>query len=124
MIPYIQMEDLENGICAACRGGHFQLVSFLLERTAVSADARCRIDDKCNYNNNRGEGRTALMDAVESRSVECVRLLLEKGTDACKGSPRHSRTPLHCLATPFPYTLGRESNTKEILDMLLAAGAD
>jgi hypothetical protein len=98
-----------------------------LERTAVYADAHCRIDgiEGGHYNFSLDNCHTALMEAVKSSSVECIRLLLEKGADARKACLRDSRTPLHCLATPLPPdATGRESNAKDILDMLLAAGAD
>jgi len=137
MIPYAKIEDLEQALCWAAAGGHSRLVFAILENSSVSPNATFRV--RYEYMNHISGGETALMLATRSLEPKCVQTLLEKGASVHKASSRdlsrfglsssnrpskpEARTPLHSLARANinPTT---EVAAREIMDMLLAAGAD
>jgi ankyrin repeat protein len=139
MIPYAKTEELEQALCWAAAGGHFRLMSALLESSSVSPDVTSQIRSE-----SRGRitgGETVLMLAVRSLEPKCVQILIEKGASVHKASSRdmdsygftrsnrkprarpEARTPLHSLAQA-DINPATEVAAKEIMDMLLAAGAD
>jgi uncharacterized protein len=71
-------------------------------------------------------GVTALHHSVRFRSPTAVRTLIEHGADVNKSCRRNGSTPLHRAATQTgaPGTAGRGKAAKEIIELLLAAGAD
>jgi tankyrase len=71
-------------------------------------------------------GVTALHHSVRFRSPTAVRTLIEHGADVNKACRRNGSTPLHRAATQTgaPGTAGRGKAAKEIIELLLAAGAD
>lgn len=71
-------------------------------------------------------GVTALHHAVRFRSPEAVKFLLEHGARVNQACRRNGSTPLHRAVTQTgaPGTAGRSQAAKEIIQMLLAAGAD
>jgi ankyrin repeat protein len=142
MIPYSKKEDLENALCRAAAGGHFQLMSALLEKSNVSPNATSVV--KPSSMNNISGPEPALMLAAESLESECVRLLLEKGASVKQEvapkeakRPRYpqlafgyaghwpkGRTAIHSLAKTNTRDTKNVSNIRNILEMLLSAGAD
>src|SRR5215203_1625122 len=71
-------------------------------------------------------GVTALHHAVRFRNPAAVKTLIEHGADANQACRRNGSTPLHRAATQTgaPGTAGKGQAAKEIIQMLLAAGAD
>jgi tankyrase len=71
-------------------------------------------------------GVTALHHAVRFRSPTAVKTLIEYGADVNKACRRNGSTPLHraVLQTGAPGTAGKSHEAREIIEMLLAAGAD
>lgn len=71
-------------------------------------------------------GVTALHHAVRFRSPEAVRTLIENGADVNQACRRNGSTPLHRAVTQSgaPGTAGRGEAAKEIIQILLDAGAD
>lgn len=138
MIPYAKTEDLEQALCWAAAGGHFRLVSALLENSSVSPDTSSRIRSESLTGGITG-GETALMLATKSLEPKCVQTLLEKGASVHKASSRdlnclrfmglhhqpkpEARTPLHSLTQAYVNPT-EEVAAREIMDILLAAGAD
>jgi ankyrin repeat protein len=71
-------------------------------------------------------GVTALHHAVRFRSPTAVKTLIEHGANVNQACRRNGSTPLHRAATQTgaPGTAGRSEAAKEIIHLLLAAGAD
>lgn len=113
MVPYVGQTELDNALCCAAYGGHSTVVTALLEKTTASPNA-------------------AIICAVESGNPKVVRVLLRKGADVHTTRKPNSgfldgiyvpcgATILHRFAeSPFI----SETAASEILNMLLAAGAN
>jgi len=71
-------------------------------------------------------GVTALHHAVRFRSPAAVRTLIEQGANVNQACRRTGSTPLHRAVTQTgaPGTAGRGKAAREIIQMLVAAGAD
>jgi tankyrase len=71
-------------------------------------------------------GVTALHHAVRFRSPAAVQTLLEFGANVNQACRRNGSTPLHRAVTQTgaPGTAGKGQAAKEIVQLLLAAGAD
>ena len=71
-------------------------------------------------------GVTALHHAVRFRSPAAVKALIERGANVNQACRRNGSTPLHRAVTQTgaPGTAGRSQEAKEIVELLLAAGAD
>jgi tankyrase len=71
-------------------------------------------------------GVTALHHAVRFRSPTAVKVLVEEGANVNQACRRNGSTPLHRAATQTgaPGTAGRAAAAKEIIQILLTAGAD
>jgi uncharacterized protein len=71
-------------------------------------------------------GVTALHHAVRFRSPIAVKTLIEHGANVNQACRRNGSTPLHRAVTQTgaPGTVGRTQAAREIVEMLLAAGAD
>lgn len=71
-------------------------------------------------------GVTALHHAVRFRSPAAVRTLVEHGADVNRACRRNGSTPLHRAVTQTgaPGTAGKAQAATEIVEILLAAGAD
>jgi uncharacterized protein len=71
-------------------------------------------------------GVTALHNAVRFRNPAAVKTLIEHGADVNQACRRNGSTPLHRAATQTgaPGTAGKGQAAKEIIEVLLAAGAD
>lgn len=71
-------------------------------------------------------GVTALHHSVRFRNVAAVRVLVEYGADVNRACRRNGSTPLHRAATQTgaPGTAGRVGEARQIIEILLAAGAD
>ena len=85
---------------------------------ALKAGADVHVADK--------NGVTALHHAVRFRSPAAVKTLIEHGANVNQACRRNGSTPLHRAATQTgaPGTAGKGQAAKEIIQMLLAAGAD
>jgi len=71
-------------------------------------------------------GVTALHHAVRFRSPAAVKTLIEHGANVNQACRRNGSTPLHRAVTQTgaPGTAGRAEAAREIIRILLAAGAD
>jgi uncharacterized protein len=71
-------------------------------------------------------GVTALHHAVRFRSPAAVKTLIEYGANVNQACRRNGSTPLHRAVTQTgaPGTAGRVHAAREIIQLLLAAGAD
>jgi tankyrase len=71
-------------------------------------------------------GVTALHHAVRFRSPAAVRTLIEYGADVNRACRRSGSTPLHraVTSTGAPSSAGKQPEAREIIELLLAAGAD
>lgn len=85
---------------------------------AIAAGAELEATDK--------NGVRALHHAVRFRSTAAVETLLEAGADVNAQCRRNGSTPLHraVTATGAPGTAGQGDEAREIVRLLLAAGAD
>ncbi|KAF5876996.1 putative ankyrin repeat protein [Botrytis fragariae] len=139
MISYCETKELEAALLRAAHHGHHALVSIILEKTDVSPNAQVLVE---HADMEILSGQTVLMVATSSLEPKSVKALIEKGgipslgsataTNVCSYSfitgrrnmiGLAGRTPLHSLAMA---TMKQEDRpaAKEILDMLLLAGAD
>ncbi|KAF7870303.1 hypothetical protein EAF04_004049 [Stromatinia cepivora] len=139
MIPYCDTKELECSLLRSVYHEHHALVSNLLERTDVSPNAKAPVG----YGDmSRIGGQTALMVATSSLEPKSVKVLLEKGAIASLSGTSmkdvrtarrtirrvnrfklEGRSPLHNLAMAATEQEDRAA-AKEVLDMLLLAGAD
>jgi tankyrase len=71
-------------------------------------------------------GVTALHHAVRFRSPAAVKALVEHGANVNKACRRNGSTPLHRAVTQTgaPKTAGKQDAARDIVKILLAAGAD
>src|SRR6478672_12402111 len=71
-------------------------------------------------------GVTALHHAVRFRSPAAVRTLIARGANVNQACRRNGSTPLHRAVTQTgaPGTAGRTNEAREIVRLLLEAGAD
>src|SRR6185436_11739182 len=71
-------------------------------------------------------GVTALHHAVRFRSPAAVKALIEHGANVNQACRRNGSTPLHraVMQTGAPGTAGKVQAAREIIKILLAAGAD
>src|SRR6185503_8920456 len=71
-------------------------------------------------------GVTALHHAVRFRSPAAVKTLIEHGANVNQACRRNGSTPLHRAVTQTgaPGTAGRSAEAREIIRLLLDAGAD
>ena len=71
-------------------------------------------------------GVTALHHAVRFRNPIAVKTLIEHGADVNQACRRSGSTPLHraVMSTGAPGTAGKQAEVREIVALLLAAGAD
>jgi tankyrase len=71
-------------------------------------------------------GVTLLHHAVRFRSPAAVKTLIERGANVNQACRRNGSTPLHRAVTQTgaPGTAGRGDAAKEVIKLLLAAGAD
>jgi ankyrin repeat protein len=85
---------------------------------ALKAGADIYVTDK--------NGVTALHHAVRFRNPAAVKALIEHGANVNQACRRNGSTPLHRAATQTgaPGTAGKDRAAKEIIRLLLAAGAD
>ena len=107
-----------------------ELFKICCERNSQTADQRQRLIaalkrgvdiHECDKN-----GVTALHHAVRFRSPAAVKTLIEYGADVNCSCRRNGSTPLHRAVTQTgaPNTAGKAQRAKEIVEILLAAGAD
>src|SRR3954468_12691297 len=87
-------------------------------RKALKAGADVHATDK--------NGVTALHHAVRFRSPAAVATLIEHGANVNQDCRRNGSTPLHRAVTQTgaPGTVGKDEEAREIVRLLLAAGAD
>ncbi len=107
-----------------------ELFSICVERNPDPDDQRNRIiaaievgvDTQATDKN----GVTALHHAVRFRSPMAVQTLIEHGANVNQACRRNGSTPLHRAVTQTgaPGTSGRMAEAREIVERLLAAGAD
>jgi tankyrase len=106
------------------------LFEICCERNADPADQRRRIvaalKQGADIHAADKNGVTALHHAVRFRSVAAVKALIEHGADVNRACRRNGSTPLHRAVTQTgaPGTAGRGQAAREIVKLLLAAGAD
>lgn len=134
MIPFAKTKDLEEALRWAAEGGHFPLLSALLENSEISPDLTPDLTPKNTRYGSFADHETAFLLATRSpepetalflatRSLEpkSVQALLEKGARVHIESI--AQTPLHALAQAR-INSKTEAAAREIMSMLLAAGND
>jgi uncharacterized protein len=107
-----------------------ELLAICCERTAEPADQRKRIERALKAGGDvhaaDKNGVTALHHAVRFRLPRAVAALIEQGADVNRACRRNGSTPLHraVIQTGAPGTAGKSAEAREIVKLLLAAGAD
>lgn len=148
MIPYASRTDLGEALCNAAAAGSFNLVSTLLSISDPEKQLSANTIAKLQRKSVSVEiGMEPVLNlATRSLDVQCVKILLEKGADvslrgrkpeADKNNqnksnvrmywhawrPESSYSALHVLAKAITDS-AQEPAAREILNLLLAAGAD
>jgi tankyrase len=107
-----------------------ELFDICCERDSQPADQRRRIAKLlkagADIHATDKNGVTALHHAVRFRSPAAVKTLIEHGANVNQACRRNGSTPLHRAVTQTgaPGTAGRGSQAREIVQLLLSAGAD
>ena len=107
-----------------------ELANVCCERKPLPADQRRRLirllKAGAHVNATDKNGVTALHHAVRFRSPAAVQTLIEYGANVNQACRRSGSTPLHRAVTQTgaPGTSGRSQAAREIIELLLAAGAD
>jgi ankyrin repeat protein len=106
------------------------LSSVCVERNPNPADQRRRLiallRSGADIHATDKNGVTALHHAVRFRNPIAVKTLIEHGADVNRVCRRSGSTPLHraVMSTGAPNTAGKQAEAREIVALLLAAGAD
>src|SRR5262245_44660222 len=106
------------------------LFDICCERNADPKDQRRRLTELLNagadIHKTDKNGVTALHHAVRFRSPVAVKTLIEYGAHVDQRCRRNGSTPLHRAVTQTgaPETAGKTEEAREIIEILLAAGAD
>jgi uncharacterized protein len=107
-----------------------ELFDICCERNPKPADQRRRLERAleggADIHSTDKNGVTALHHAVRFRSPAAVKTLLEHGANVNQACRRNGSTPLHRAVTQTgaPGTAGKAAAAWEIIEVLLAAGAD
>ncbi|MBT4864534.1 MAG: ankyrin repeat domain-containing protein [Planctomycetaceae bacterium] len=108
----------------------FELSNICCDRNPVPDEQRKAIEDLLDAGADihaaDKNGVTALHHAVRFRSPTAVATLLGRGANANQTCKRSGSTPLHRAVTQTgaPGTAGRTSEARQIVELLLANGAD
>jgi uncharacterized protein len=112
------------------RPPHGQLSDVCCQRSPDPETQAREIEALINAGADIGEtdknGVTPLHHAVRFRSPAAVRALIASGANVNQTCTRSGSTPLHraVTTTGAPGTAGRQAEAREIISLLLAAGAD
>jgi tankyrase len=107
-----------------------ELFDVCCERDSKPADQRRRLTELlkagADIHATDKNGVTALHHAVRFRSPAAVKTLIEYGANVDQACRRNGSTALHRAVTQTgaPGTAGRDQEAREIIQLLLAAGAD
>src|SRR4051794_23581148 len=107
-----------------------QLFDICAERSPNRADQRRRLVKAlkagADVHATDKNGVTALHHAVRFRSLAAVATLIEFGANVNQACRRNGSTPLHRAVTQTgaPGTAGKSQEAREIVQLLVAAGAD
>ena len=107
-----------------------ELFQICCERNSEAADQRRRLEKAlaagADIHATDKNGVTPLHNAVRFRSPAAVKVLIEHGADVNQACRRNGSTPLHRAVTQTgaPGSAGKHDAAKEIVQLLLAAGAD
>src|SRR4051794_37050883 len=107
-----------------------QLFDICAERSPNRADQRRRLRQAlkagADVHATDKNGVTALHHAVRFRSPAAVATLIEFGANVNQACRRNGSTPLHRAVTQTgaPGTAGKADEAREIVQLLVAAGAD
>jgi uncharacterized protein len=108
----------------------YELSRICAEQNPNPADQRRRIvallTAGADINASDKNGVTALHHAVRFRNPTAVRALIEHGADVNQACRKSRSTPLHraVTSTGAPGTAGKRQEAMEIIQLLIAAGAD